>query len=57
MENYSRRSNLIFEGIIEPGDESSEMLYAKLLRVFATLGIDNAKQVTFRKIPQTRYCI
>jgi ribA/ribD-fused uncharacterized protein len=49
LDNYSRRSNLIFEGIMEQADETQSMLLSKLHQLFEQMKIPNHKSIKLER--------
>lgn len=49
LNNYSRRSNLIFDGITEQPDETSSALLDKIHQVFGKMNISNYKCIKLER--------
>jgi ribA/ribD-fused uncharacterized protein len=49
LDDYQRRSNLIFEGIPEVGDETTTSLKRKLTETFALLGVPNHDKINLER--------
>jgi hypothetical protein len=49
LDNYMRRSNLIFDGIVESNDESSKILLNKIHDTFASMKVPNFKSIKLER--------
>lgn len=49
LDNYSRRSNLIFDGISEQSDETQVILLGKIQQVLNNMKIQNCKAIKFER--------